>query len=150
MSPHFLANFEIQKYYQNEVELSLQNEPKFNGVYSRNNIPKRKEATYAINLDGFKSIETNWIALYVNWNIVIYFDSFGVEHIPKELKKFIGNKNITTNIYKIQAYGSIMCGYFCTGFIYFMLKDKSLLDYTNLFSPNEYEKNDKIIIKYFH
>ena len=150
MSPHFLANFEIQKYYQNEVELSLQNEPKFNGVYSRNNIPKRKEATYAINLDGFKSIETNWIALYVNGNIVIYFDSFGVEHIPKELKKFIGNKNITTNIYKIQAYDSIMCGYFCTGFIYFMLKDKSLLDYTNLFSPNEYEKNDKIIIKYFH
>ena len=150
MSPHFLTNFEIQKYYQNDAELSLQDEPKFNGVYSRNNIPKRKDATYAINLDGFKSIGTNWIALYVNGNIATYFGSFGVEHIPKELKKFIGNKNITTNIYKIQAYDWIMCGYFCTGFIYFMLKDKSLLDYTNLFSPNEKEKNDKIIIKYFH
>ena len=63
-------------------------------------------------------------------------------------KKFIGNKNIT-NIYRIQAYNSIMCGCFCIGFIDFMLKDKSLLDYTNLFSSKEYEKNDKIILKYF-
>ena len=80
---------------------------------------------------------------------VTYFDSFGDENIPKEIRKFIGNKNITTNIYRIQAYDLIMCGYFCTGFIDFMLKGKSLLEYTNLF--NEYEKNDKIIIiiKYF-
>ena len=67
----------------------------------------------------------------------------------KKLKKNIGNKNIITNIYRIQAYNSIMCGYFCIGFIDFMLKGKSLLDYTNLFSPNDYEKNDKIILKYF-
>ena len=53
------------------------------------------------------------------------------------------------NVYIIQAYDSIMCGYFCIGFIDFMLKGKSLLEYTNLFSPNEYEKNDKIILKYF-
>ena len=79
----------------------------------------------------------------------IYFDSFGVEHIPKEIKKFIGNKNILTNIYRIQAYDSLMCGYFCSGFIDFLLKGKILLDYTNLFSPNDYEKNDKIILKYF-
>ena len=85
----------------------------------------------------------------MNGNNIIYFDSFGVEHIPKEIKKFIGNKNIITNIYRIQAYDSIMCGYFCTGFIDFMPKGKSLLDCTNLFSPNEYEKNDKIILKYF-
>ena len=57
----------------------------------------------------------------------------------------IGNKNIIPNIYKIQAYDSIMCGYFCIGFIDFMLKGKSLLDYTDLFSPNNYEKNDKNI-----
>ena len=76
-------------------------------------------------------------------------DSFGVEHIPKETKKFIGNKNIIANIYRTQACDSIMCGYICTGFIDFMLKDKILLDYTNLFSPNNYEKNDKMIIKYF-
>ena len=80
--------------------------------------------------------------MYVNAKNVTYFDSFGVEHIPKEIKKFIGNKNIITNIYGIQAYDSIMCGYFCIGFIDFMLKGKSLLDYTNLFSPNDYEKND--------
>ena len=78
-----------------------------------------------------------------------HFDSFGVEHIPKEIKTFIGNNNIT-NIYRIQAYNSIMCGYFCIRFIDFMLKGKSLLDYTNLFSPNEYEKNDRITLKYFH
>ena len=66
-----------------------------------------------------------------------------------ELKKFIGNKAIATNIYKIQAYDSIMCGYFCIGFIDFMLKGKSLLEYTNSFSPNEYKKNDKIMLKYF-
>ena len=87
--------------------------------------------------------------MYVNDNNVTYFDSFRVEHIPKELRKFIGNRNIITNIYRIQAYDSIMCGYFCIRFIDFMLKGKSVLEYRNLFSPNDYEKNDKIILKYF-
>ena len=68
-----------------------------------------------------------------------YLDSFGVEHILKEIKK-LGNKNITTNIYRTQAYDSIMCEYFCIGFIHFMLKSKSLLEYANLLSPNKYEK----------
>ena len=66
----------------------------------------------------------------------------------EKLKRVIGNKNITTNIYRIQAYDSIMCGHFCIGFINFLLKDKTLLDYTNLFSPNEQERNDKITLKY--
>ena len=69
--------------------------------------------------------------------------------IALEFNIFIGNKNIITNIYRIQAYNSVMCGYVCIGFIDFVLKGKSLLDYTNLFSPNDYEKNDKIILKYF-
>ena len=86
--------------------------------------------------------------MYVNDNNVTYFDSFGVEHIPKEIKTFIGNKNIIPNIYRVQAYDSIMSRYFCIGFIDFMLKDKSLLVYTNLFFPNDYEKNDKVILKY--
>ena len=77
MPPHPSTNFEIQKYYQNE--------PKFNGVYSRNNLPKINRA-YVINLDEYKSIGTNWIALYANANNIVYFDSFGVEHIPKEIK----------------------------------------------------------------
>ena len=74
----------------------------------------------------------------------IYFNSFRAEHIEKEIKKFIGNKNIITNIYKIQAYDSIMGGYFCIRFFGFMVRGKHLLDYTNLFSPNDYENNDKI------
>ena len=74
---------------------------------------------------------------------------FGIEHIPKEIKKFIGNKNIATNVFRIQAYNSVMCGYFCIGFIDFMLKGKNLLEHTNLFSPNKYKKNDKAILKYF-
>ena len=123
-----LTNFEIQKYYENE--------PKFNGVYSRNNLSKIKDGAYIINFDEYESIGTHWIALYVNAENVTYFDSFGVEHIPKEIRKFIVNKNIKTNIYRMQAYYSIMCGYFCIGFIDFMLKGKSLLEYTNLFSPN--------------
>ena len=77
------------------------------------------------------------------------FDSFGVEHVPKKIQKFLGNKIIVTNIYRIQAYDSIMCRYFCIQFLDFMLKGKSLLHYTNLISPNDYEKNDKIILKYF-
>ena len=87
--------------------------------------------------------------MYVNIKNVTYFDSCGVEYIPKEIREFIGNKNITTNTYRIQAYDSIMCGYFCIKFIDFMLKGKSLLEYTNVFSPSEYKKNDKILLKYF-
>ena len=123
--------------------------PKFNGVYSRSYLAEIKDGTYEINLDESKSRGTQWIALYVNGNNVIYFDSFGVEHISKEIEKFIGNKNIMTNIHRIQSYNSIMCGYFCIGFIDLMLKGKSMLDYTNLFSPHEYQKDDKIIVKYF-
>ena len=87
--------------------------------------------------------------MYLNDNYVTFFDSFGVEHVPKDIKKLIGNKNITTNIYGIQSYDSIMCGYFCIGFFDFMLKSKGLLEYTNLFSPNDYEKTEKTILKYF-
>ena len=71
-----------------------------------------------------------------------------VEYIPKEIEKFIGNKNIT-NIYRIQTFDPIMCGYFGIGFIDFMVNGKSLLDYTNLFSPIDYEKNHKMMLKYF-
>ena len=86
--------------------------------------------------------------MYLNGNKTSYFDSFLIEHIPKEIKKLIGNKNIKTNIYRIHVFDSIICGYFCTGFIDFTLKGKRLLHYVNLFSPNYYEKNDKIILKY--
>ena len=81
-------------------------------------------------------LETHWIALYTLNNNVTYFDSVGVEHVPKEIKKFINKSIIVTNIFRIQAYDSIMCGYFCYGFINFMLSGKTLTDFTNLFSPN--------------
>ena len=87
--------------------------------------------------------------MYAHNNYVIYFDSFGVEHIPKDIKEFIDNKKIKTNIFRIQAYDSIMCRYFCIGFIDFMLAGKTLTEFTNLFSPNNFKKNDDIILKYF-
>ena len=93
----------------------------------------------------------------MNNNHVTYFDSLEVEHIPKEIKTFISrplfpawqNKNIKTNILRIQAYDSVMYGYFCIGFIDFMFKGRTLTEFTNLFSPNNFEKNDGIILKYF-
>ena len=129
-------NFEIQKYYQNEH--------KFNGVYFRNNLPNEiKDGAYVINVDEYFDIGTHWIALHVKNNDIIYFDSFGVEHIPKEIKAFIKNRNIKTNIFRVQACDSIMCGYFWIKSINFMVKGKSLTEYTNLFSPND------IILNYF-
>ena len=142
MPPHPWTNFEIQKYYKNE--------PRFNGVYSRDNLPIIKDGAYIINLDEHSDIGTHWAALWVNYNNnVTYFDSFGVEHIPNEIKTLIGNKIIKTNIFRMQAYDSIMCGYCCIGFINFMLKGKTLTEYTFFLSPNNFNKNDDIILNYF-
>ena len=113
MTPHPLTNFEIEAYYQNE--------PRFNGAYSRHNLPdKIKHGAYIVNLDEHHDIGTHWVALHANNKTVTYFDSFGVEHIPKEVKKFINNKNIVANIYQVQNYDSIMCGYFCIRFTSYM------------------------------
>ena len=140
--PHPLTNFEKKAYYQNE--------PRFNGVYSRDNLPdKIKYGAHIVNLDKYRNIGNHWIALYVNNETMTYFDSFGVEHILKEIKKFINNKNIVANIYRVQNYDSIRCGYFCIGFVDFILKGKNLTDFTNLFSPNNLKKNDDIILNYF-
>ena len=122
----------IQKYYENK--------PKFNSVYSRGNLPNKiKDEAHVINLDEYTDIGTHWAALYAKNNDVTYFDSSGAEHIPKEIKKFIGHTlSLIVNIFRIQAYGSIMCGYFCIGFINFMFNGKTLTDYINLFSPNDF------------
>ena len=128
MPLHPLTSFEIQKYYQNE--------PRFNGVY-------------VINLDEYSDIETHWVSLHVHNNDATYFDSFGVEHIPKQIRTFINNKNIKTNIFRTQAYDLIMCGYLCIGFIDFMLAGKTLSEFENLFSPNNFLKNDNVILNYF-
>ena len=150
MPPHPLTNFEIQKYHTNEL--------KFNGVYSRDNLPdKIKDGAYVINLDEYSDIGTHWVAFYVYNGNVTYFDSFGVQHIPKEIKTFSSrplsstshNKNIKTNIFRIQAYDWIMCRYFCIGFINFTLDGKTLTDFTSLFSPYDFDKNDNITLSYF-
>ena len=114
MLPHPLTNFETQKYYQNE--------PNFTGVFSRKNSSKIKNGAYIINFDEYEWIVTQWIALYVNAKKVTCFDGFGVVHIPKKVRKFIENKKVIKNTYRIQAYDSIMCGYFCIRFIDFKLK----------------------------
>ena len=108
-----------------------------------------KHKTYVINLDEHADVGTHWIALHVSNNDVIYFDSFGVERVPKEIKRFIGNENIKTNIYRIQVNNSITCGYFCIGFIDFMFPGKTLIDHTSLFLLDDFEKKDKIILNCF-
>ena len=89
----------------------------------------------------YSDIRTHWIALYALNINVTYFDNFGVGYIPKEIIKFVGSKNILqTDIYIIQAYDSVMCGKFYIGYIDLMLKGKSLTDFTNLFSLNNFKK----------
>ena len=106
MPSHRLTNFQIQKYYQNE--------PRFNGVFSRNNLPKTiKDGAYVINLDEYVYVGTHQIALFYNKNEIVYVDSFGVEHVPEEIKEFVWNKNIIANIFRAQANDSVICGYFC-------------------------------------
>ena len=97
------------------------------------------------------------IALFCNRNEIVYFDSFGVEHVPEEIKEFIDrpsisasqNKNIKVNIFRVQANNSVMCGYFSIGFIDFILSSKKLTDYISLFSPHDFKKNDSIILSNF-
>ena len=126
---HPLTNIEINEYYKNER--------RFNRVYSRNNLPNKiKKGAYVINLDQYENTGAHWVALFVKPKYMVYFDSFGIEHIPKEINKFIcskklrakalgsavGNNDIKSNIFRIQAYDSIMCRYFCIEFINYMLK----------------------------
>ena len=120
-----MNNFQIQSYYQNELRL--------NRVYSRDNLTTTtttttkttKDGAYVINLDEYSDTWTHWIPSYgLNYSVT-YFEIFGVEYISIVIKKFIGHKNIQASIFRIQAYGSVMCGYFCIGFINFKLKKKA-------------------------
>ena len=126
---HPLTNIEISEYYKNK--------PRVNGIYSRSNVPNEiKKGTYVINLDEYENTGTHWVSLFVKTNEGIYFDSFGIEHIPKKINKFIRSKELShavrneikSNIFRIQAHNSIMCGYFRVEFINYMLKGKTLLD----------------------
>ena len=134
MPPHTLTNFEILRHYQNE--------PRFNGVYARENLPKKiKDWAYIIILYEYSDVGTHWnaIVLYCKDDEIVYIDSFGFEHLPKEIKKFIERKNIKANLLRVQSNDSIICEYFCTGFI----------NFTSFFLLMNLKKNDVIILKYF-
>ena len=88
---HPLTNFATQKYYQNEQRI--------NSVCSRDNLPQINDWAYVINLDEYSDIETHWVALYVSNNDVTYFDSFGVEHVPKVIKVFIDGLSLIKKIF---------------------------------------------------
>ena len=140
--PHPSTNFEIQKYCENEQ--------KFNRVISRDNLSKKiNDGGYVINLDEYADVGAHWITLFFKKSEIVYFDSFGAEHIPEEIKEFVGNKIIKANSFRVQANNSVMCGYFCIGFINFMLAGKKLSDFTTLVSPYDFDKNDNKLLSYF-
>ena len=134
---HPLNNIEITNYFNYN--------PRFNGVFSRNNLPRIKDGAYVINLDYKKSKETHWISLVIDRNIALYFDSFGTEYIPLEVLNKTSNKTVTHSLFRIQDDESIMWRLYCITFIDDMIPGKTLLDYTNLFPPNDYNKNEEII-----
>ena len=139
---HPWTNFEIRRFYQNE--------PRSNGVFSRNSLLlKIKDGAYVMNLDEYADVGTHWITLFCSRNEIVYFDSFVIEHVRKEIKEFVGNKNIIAKIFRVQGNNSVMCGLFWIVFIAFMLADKKLIYYTSLFSPYAFKKNDDIILSYF-
>ena len=113
-------------------------------------MPKKlKDGAYVINFDEYADVGLHWIALFCKKSETVYLDSFGVEYVPEEIKKFIENKNIKANIFRVQSNNSITCGYFYMGFIDFMFACKKVTDFTSFFSPYVFEKNDSIIVNYF-
>ena len=132
-----------------EISNNFHWNPRFNGVFSRNNLFWIRDEAFAINLEDKQSKETYWVSSVIDRNSTVYLDSFGVEYFPQEVLNKIRDKSITHNIFRIESDGSIMCGFYCIGFIEYILAEKTLLDYANLFSPNDYEKNGKSIRKFF-
>lgn len=124
---------------------------RFDGVFSRDNLNIfNKDGTYIINLDKYDNIGTHWVAIYLKNNNVTYFDSFGIEYIPKEITKLINDKSIKSNIFRIQSLNSILCGYFYIGFIEYTFNNLGLNEYTKLFLVTDFDKNDQIILDYFN
>ena len=103
-------------------------------------LKKIKDGAHKINYDEYADVGTHWIALYVKDNEIVYFDSFVIGNVPKEIEKFIGHRNIKTNIFRVQANNSIILGYVCMGFVDFMSADKTLIDFTSLFPRYDFEK----------
>lgn len=124
---------------------------RFDGVFSRDNLNIfNKDGAYIINLDKYDNIGTHWVAIYLKNDNVTYFDSFGIEYIPKEITKLINDKSIKSNIFRIQSLNSILCGYFYIGFIEYTFNNLGLNEYTKLFLVTDFDKNDQIILDYFN
>ena len=115
----------------------------------RDNLPRTKDRVYVINMDDKQSKGMHWVSLFIDKNTAVYFDSFGIEYISQEPFRKVKDKSITRNIFRLQDDDSIMCGFHCFVVIEYMLALKTLLSYTNLFSPNDYKKNDQIIYNFF-
>ena len=104
---------------------------------------------YVVNLDDLGKSGTHWVAIFIDNGTATYFDSFGIEHIPMEIMEFLVGKNILSNIYRVQAYDSVLCGYFCIKFLEHMFRGGTLAGFTSMFSVNDFALNDKIILKMF-
>ena len=140
--PHPLTNFEIEKYFEDELL--------FNGVFSRNNLPRiTQDGGYVVNLDDKGKSGTHWVAIFINDDRATYFDSFGVEHLPKEVVKFLRGKDLNVNIFRLQPAQSVLCGYYCLKFLDFMFDGKSLTDFTSMFSPTNFLVNDRLLLRLF-
>ena len=111
--------------------------------FSKNNLPRIKDEAYVTNLDDKKCKISHWVSLSIDRNTTAYFDSFGIEYIPQEVLNIIRDKSITLNIFIIQDNHSLRCGFYCVAFIEYKIAGKILLDYLNLFSQNDYKKNEK-------
>ena len=141
MKRKFGKHHKVSKYYETNC--------RFKGAFSRSNLPRIKDRAYVIILDDKNSKGAHWASLFSNRNIAVYSDSFGIEYIPQEVLNKIKDTSITHNIFRRQDNESIMCGFYSIAFIEYVLAGRVLLDYTNLFSPDDYKKNDKTMCKYF-
>ena len=112
--------------------------------FSGDSSTKIKDVAYVINLDNKQSKRTHWVSLFIERNTATYFDSFENQYIPQQLFRKIKDKSITHNIFRTQSDDPIMCRFYCIVFIVYMFAGKTLIDYTNLFSPNDYKRNEKI------
>ena len=145
--PRPLTKFEIHEYYKNE--------PRFNGVFSRNNLPKKiKDGACIVNLHEYAAIVTHWILYFVTEMKLFILIFLVLTIFLKKLKDLLIVLcpllcKIKANIFRVQENDSIMCGYFCIGCIDFMAAGKKLTHYTNSFSPYDLRKNDQIVLSYF-
>ena len=144
-------NFVVSLVALSKIEIAyyFKYKPRFNDVFSRNNLPRIKDEPYVKSLNDKNCTGTHWVSLFIHKKVAIYFDSFGTEYIPQELLNKIKDTSITHNTFRMQDNESIMCGFYFIAFAEYMLARKTFLDHTNLFSPNDYKKKDKIAHKYF-